>query len=53
VGRTIRASTISGPAFGASRRLPDAPKVIRATAEASSPAGVYAINDAALDEANN
>ena len=33
--------------------LPDAQKVIRATAEASSSAGVYAINEQLWDEANN
>ena len=33
--------------------LPDAQKVIRATAEASTSAGVYAINEQLWDEANN
>jgi glucose/arabinose dehydrogenase/mono/diheme cytochrome c family protein len=33
--------------------LPDAQKVIKATAEASSSAGVYAINEQLWDEANN
>ena len=33
--------------------LPDAEKVIRATAEASTSAGVYAINEQLWDEANN
>ena len=33
--------------------LPDAQKVIRATAEASASAGVYAINEQLWDEANN
>ena len=33
--------------------LPDAEKVIRATAEASASAGVYAINEQLWDEANN